>query len=432
MKCRLRRAFLPALALLAVLAPLTAAAAPPLVIRNARVFDGVRVIGVASVLVENGRITSIAGKTAVPAGATIVDAAGMTLLPGLIDSHAHAFGGALEQAPVFGVTTILDMFTTVGFAAERRAEQRAGKADARADLFSAGTLVTAPKGHGTEYGVPIPTLASPQGAAEFVDGRLAEGSDYIKIVYDDGAAFGLHSVTLSRETLAAVIAATHARRKLAVVHIGSLEGAREAVEAGANGLAHLFGDRAADEAFVKLAMKRRTFVIPTLSVIESVTGVASGAGLVRDTSMAPLLTAEDVANLKRAFPKRSESPTSLARASETLRKLAAAGVHILAGTDAPNPGTAHGVSLHRELELLVAAGLSPVQALAAATSVPAESFGLQDRGRIAPGRRADLLLVKGDPTTDITGMSRSLLKSVRSGGMVRLSYDRVESQRRTL
>ena len=78
------------------------------------------------------------------------------------------------------------------------------------------------------------------------------------------------------------------------------------------------------------------------------------------------------------------------------------GVPILAGTDAPNPGSWNGVSMHGELELLVRAGLSPSEALATATSVPAKTFHLSDRGRIAPTLRADLLLVPGDPTHDIT------------------------------
>jgi hypothetical protein len=77
-------------------------------------------------------------------------------------------------------------------------------------------------------------------------------------------------------------------------------------------------------------------------------------------------------------------------------------VPILAGTDAGNPGTAHGVSLHGELALLVRAGLTPAPALTAATAAPAQRFGLRDRGRIAVGQRADLLLVDGDPTRDIT------------------------------
>src|SRR5690554_5170697 len=91
----------------------------------------------------------------------------------------------------------------------------------------------------------------------------------------------------------------------------------------------------------------------------------------------------------------------LDNALASVAALHAAGVDILAGTDAGNPGTAHGASMHGELALLVRAGLSPAAALAAATSMPARRFGLDDRGRIAPGLRADLLLVEGDPTADI-------------------------------
>ena len=98
-------------------------------------------------------------------------------------------------------------------------------------------------------------------------------------------------------------------------------------------------------------------------------------------------------------------------------RLRAAGVPILAGTDAPSPGTAAGVSIHRELELLVEAGLTPVEALAAATSVPAECFGLADRGRIARGRYADLVLVEGDPTVDIRA-TRAIVGVWRQGVVV--------------
>jgi hypothetical protein len=94
-------------------------------------------------------------------------------------------------------------------------------------------------------------------------------------------------------------------------------------------------------------------------------------------------------------------PGDIAHALAAVRLLHDAGVPILAGTDAPNPGTAHGASLHRELELLVQAGLSPVEALRAATSSAARAFRLVDRGRIARGLRADVVLVDGDPTTDI-------------------------------
>ena len=101
-------------------------------------------------------------------------------------------------------------------------------------------------------------------------------------------------------------------------------------------------------------------------------------------------------------------------AYDTVRQLVAAGVPVLAGSDAPNPGTAHGVSLHRELELLVQAGLTPEQALAAATSAPAKAFHLKDRGRIAPGMRADLVLVAGDPLKDVRD-TRNLVRIWKGG-----------------
>ena len=107
--------------------------------------------------------------------------------------------------------------------------------------------------------------------------------------------------------------------------------------------------------------------------------------------------------LAQGFPTRPGTPPKSYEAAETsIKQLRAAGVPILAGTDAGNPGTSHGAALHRELELLVKAGLTPIEALAAATSVPAKTFRLGDRGRIAKGMRADLVLVNGDPSVDIT------------------------------
>jgi imidazolonepropionase-like amidohydrolase len=97
---------------------------------------------------------------------------------------------------------------------------------------------------------------------------------------------------------------------------------------------------------------------------------------------------------------------SLAHAQAAVVALHRAGVAVLAGTDAPAPGVAHGASIHRELELLVLSGLTPSEALAAATAAPARAFGFHDRGRIAPGLRADLLLVEGDPTADVRATRR--------------------------
>jgi len=375
-------------------------AAPPLVIRNARVFDGTRTLPRASVVVVDGRIAAIGELVESPAGAREIDGTGKTLLPGLIDAHVHVVAlDNLRQALALGVTTELDMFTTVTMAADVRRQQAEGKLLDAADLFSSGTLATASGGHGTEYGFKIPTINGPEEAQAFVDARIAEGSDYIKIIYDDLRAYGGHTPTISRETLSALIAAAHKRHKLAIVHIGDLESARQAVEAGADGLAHVFIDRRPDAGFAKFVADHHAFVIPTLSVLRSACGV-SNASLAQDARIAPYVVPADLGNLAITFPRKTGLEQACAQ-SEAVRQLKAAHVPLLAGTDPPNFGTAHGASLHGELQLLVEAGLTPEEALAAATSAPAAAFRLDDRGRIATGKRADLVLVNGDPTRDI-------------------------------
>jgi imidazolonepropionase-like amidohydrolase len=370
------------------------------VVRNARVFDGRNVLDQSDVWVENGKIKAVGRALKVPSSVKAIEASGDTLLPGLIDSHTHAWGDALKEAEIFGVTTELDMFTDAKYMQQVKKDQAEGKDLDMADLRSAGTLATAPGGHGTEYGMKIPTLSSPAEAQAWVDARIAEGSDYIKIVVDDASAYGSHRPTLDKETLKALVDAAHKRGKIAVVHIGTQSDAREVIEAGADGLAHLFADSAPEADFAHEVAAHHAFVIPTLDVLESVSGQASGESLTTDSRLAPYLTPDDSANLKRSFPKFPTAPSEK-YAEETVAQLKAAHVAILAGTDAPNPGTSHGVSIHRELELLVRSGLTPQEALASATSVPASVFHLDDRGVIASGKRADLLLVKGDPTTDI-------------------------------
>ena len=397
------------LGILLLLASVAQAAAqqPAILFRNARVFDGERTLEQHDVLVRNGTIERVGRGLSAPAGARTVDATGKTLLPGFIDAHTHTFGDVLREAAVFGVTTQLDMFTDHRFAATLRAEQAAGKATGRADLLSAGTLITAPRGHGTQFGMPIPTITSADSAQAFVDARIAEGSDWIKVVLDDGHAYGLQFATVDEATLRAVVQAAHRRSKLAVVHVGDAASARTAIEAGADGLVHLFADQAPPAEFAPLVKARGAFVIPTLTVVMSIAGTGGGAPLVSDSLLAPLLSTASRQNLEAAFPQRPNAPKNeYAFAREAVRQLHAQGVRILAGTDAPNPGTWYGVAMHRELELLVQAGLTPAQALAAATSAPADAFRLADRGRIAPGKRADLLLVEGDPTRDILATRR--------------------------
>jgi imidazolonepropionase-like amidohydrolase len=342
---------------------------PPFLVRDVTVFDGTRLRRGQDVLVEGGVIAAIGRHLDVPADITRVEGSGRTLLPGLIDAHVHVLkADDLRTALAFGVTTELDMFTSHALASAIKAEQAAGGGRDQADLRSAGTLVTAPGGHGTEYGEPIPTLSSAEEAQAFVDARIAEGSDYIKAVLDDGRAFGFSRPTLARSTLCAVVAAAHARRRLAIVHIATSSDFRDAVECGADGIAHVPVGRL-EPALARLAAARRVFVTPTLGVVSA----------------------------------QERTPGEGKKAA---RQLLTAGVALLAGTDVPNPPSEQGSSLHRELELLVEAGLTPLQSLAAATSAPARAFGLADRGRLAVGLHADLVLVSGDPASDIRATRR--------------------------
>ncbi|OIJ43917.1 CIA30 family protein [Massilia timonae] len=371
-------------------------------VQDVRVFDGKAVHERRSVLFEGGVIVDADFRGAPPAGSRIVGGAGRTLLPGLIDAHTHAFR-QLDLPLLFGVTTQVDMFTAVPLMQEVKGSMAAGRNAGRADMFSAGTLATAPNGHGTQYGLPIPTLSRPEQARDFVDARIAEGSDFIKIVLEAGGQGTSRMNSLDLATARALIEAAHLRGKLAVVHVSNEEDARAALEAGADGLVHLFlgaaPDRQAVDGLARLARTRGAFVIPTFAVLESMAGVR-GDDLLADARLAALVDREGAATLKARYGAQAR-PQALAAPKAVTAALRKAGVPVLAGTDAGNAGTLYGVSMHRELAALVEAGLSPAEALAAATSAPAAAFRLGRRGCIARGCKADLLLVEGNPAADV-------------------------------
>jgi imidazolonepropionase-like amidohydrolase len=387
-------------------------------VRDVRVFDGDGVLPRATVVVINGVITDVGANATIPGGIAVLNGAGHTMLPGLIDAHTHTRNAdELESALAFGVTTQLDMRTLPEFAAARRREQAEGRANGRADLFSAGTAVTTPGGHGsTGFGSPPPMLSKPEEADTFVRARLDEGSDYIKIIVDDGRMWARTQPTLDRATVAALIAAVHKHGKRAIAHTVTLDDVRAAAAAGIDGLVHVWVDREPDVALLAEMRRRRMFVTPTLAVWKTRIDGFPGVELLKDARFEPLATSAQVMQLEETRPLNPErtTPARYERAAKSVAALSKAGVRILAGSDAPNPGTTFGISLHHELQLLVEAGLTPQQALAAATAAAADAFGLGDRGRIEPGRRADLLLVDGDPLADIT-RTRSIVSVWKAG-----------------
>jgi imidazolonepropionase-like amidohydrolase len=332
-----------------------------IVLTNVRVFDGRQLVPGSSVVIGGGRIGTD------PTGAQVIDGAGGVLLPGLIDAHVHLDGpGRLSTLAGYGVTTALDMASMPEQTAALRGH--AGQADLR----SAGIPAIAPGSlHSHIPGVGERGLISgPDEAKRFVADRIAENSDYIKIVV--GSPFADHD----QATLDALVAAAHEQGRVVVVHASSAASVAKAQAAGADILTHVPLEQALGTVAAAQAAAAGRVVVPTLTMMEAIVANVAPPGA-------------DYAN---------------ARASVVV--LHQAGVPILAGTDAnDSAGTParvpHGESLHRELELLVDAGLSTLDALRAATALPARYFGLSDRGTTEPGKRADLVLIDGDPLADI-------------------------------
>lgn len=378
---------------------------PDFVITGARVFDGEQVHEHLQVRVSGSQIAEVGVELDTTDGVEIIDARGKTLLPGLIDSHAHAKPPAIHAAIVFGVTTELDMGSVPTWMSGERekARTRNDVSDVRSSSFGATVL----GGHpsmliGSYFEEQFPVVNGIDDVEGFVDDRLAEGADYIKLLIDDGTALGHPSPTLTPDIVAALVSHAHRNGKLAVAHVTTVEGAHQAVAAGVDGLVHLFMDQPPTPEIVAAIKEAGIFVVPTLSTLGSLSGEHTGEPLAADPRAAGLIPDEWLENLRACWHLGGHS--KLDYSLEAARQLHAAGVPILMGTDAASigvVGTAHGISVHGELALLVQAGLTPVEALRSATSLPAAAFGLGDRGRIEVGLQADLLLVDGDPTTNI-------------------------------
>ncbi len=379
-----------------------------------------------------------------------ITAEGGTLLPGLTDAHVHTFDNALEQQLRAGVTSVLDMFMapellkaqlraqslwTVDthsthasdLAKSVDAESASDRSDrghpsiasvtvdthqlaayhrtlsTQATLYSAGVLATAPKGHGTEYGIEIPTISSPEQADAFVRERIAEGSAYLKIVYQSDKAPYKRMPSIDQATLHALVDAAHQHGLKAVVHIADQVSAQDAVNAGADGLVHSFFDSPIKPELLRALVEHKVFVIPTLAVYDANIGGTLNQRFSQLVSAARPLTRREQQGFAPLQLNRLMPPNLLQNLFANVRAMHDAGVVLLAGTDAPNGGTLHGLSLQAEMLALREVGLSTEQALLAATRTPLRQFGITDRGEIAIGQQADLvLLAKGDVWQQLT------------------------------
>jgi imidazolonepropionase-like amidohydrolase len=344
--------------------------AMPTALTDVRVFDGHGLTEPTTVFIDGPTIVDEADDAQEVAGG------GATLLPGLIDGHLHLAGpDTLDALARWGVTTALDMGFWPAELVKSTHEHTGG-----ADFRSAGLPAIGPDGFHAKF-LPLPAEAivtTPAQARRHVEARVADGVDYIKGIAEAPGDGGP-----SQETLTALVAAAHEHGLKAVLHAATV--GAYAVATGADYITHVPRDGVINADDIAAMRANGQISIPTNAVQES-------KGAARDELLA------------------------------SVAALRAAGVEILAGTDgqpaAPGQfdGLPYGESLHHELELLTGAGLTPVEILRSATELPARAFGLTDRGRIAPGLRADLLLVDGDPTADITATRK--IRAVWCAGRV--------------
>jgi imidazolonepropionase-like amidohydrolase len=341
-----------------------------------RVFDGGSPSELATVVIDAGLISA---RTHVAHGDKVVDGRGHTLLPGLIDTHVHLLGeGDLQRAIGWGVTTMLDMGTPA-MALTDSLRNRPGLPDIR----SSGPSASAPGGVQITrmHFPPESAVRGPNDAARFVADRVAEGADYIKIIVEDPTQAG--PPALNTNTVAALVIAAHTAGLMTIAHASRLGALRIAQNAGVDVVTHAPLDGDVEESVTAVLASRGTKAVPTLTMMR---GVAAAAG-------------------RRTLPTRGDT-LDYAHAAFAVTRWREAGITVIAGTDsnmAPGSPTQvpHGESMHDELHLLVDAGMSPAEALRAATGLAADAFRLGDRGGIRPGLRADLLLVEGDPLEDI-------------------------------
>jgi imidazolonepropionase-like amidohydrolase len=405
---------------IAALASLAASGAPSRAqteasfrITNVRVFDGERVHENVGVAVEEGAIRAIGSDLGQWNRLPAVDGGGGTLLPGLIDAHVHARSpDQLRQALRFGVTTVLDLGAVIEPRDLFELRAAANTSSDMADLRVAGFLASARSQQ--ERGGPTlpsnPQVATLEDARRFVAARRAESTDHLKIVLRGLQSANTGVPNLDEARVGELVSAAHKNGLSAVAHVETLGDVSIALAGGVDVITHLWRREGANPDMARRIVEHGTLVMPTLVVPESFLPDAR-ARLIADPRFQNLISAEIREHLgsEQTYPllAATAAPIDQRRANvaaqlAALRSLREAGAKFIAGSDASHVSpVGFGIGLHRELEILTEVGLSGSEALAAATSTTADAFRLRDRGRIAVGLRADLVLVRGDPTADI-------------------------------
>ena len=426
------------LALISAFVATAAFAQQPTILRNATLIDGTGAPARehVDITLRAGLIESIAPTSQdKPTGFTIVDCTGETVIPGLISAHSHlgvlennadpsptAYNlanvtAALNQFERFGVTTIVSLGLNRDLVYDLRAQQRAG-------ALGGATILTAGRGIGVPNGAPPLAVAAdqvdrpstPDEARRDVDDFAAHHADIVKIWVDP-----LHgkSPEMTPAIYAAAIEQAHKNRLHIAAHVYALDDARQLVADGIDVLAHSVRDQPVDDAFVRAMLQHHTWYIPTLALDESFYLYAPDPAILQSEflrsaagpQLLAVFQAPGYAAKTLADPSIAQHQQDEAIARRNLKTLYDAGVQVAFGTDSgAAPGRIPGFSEHRELEDLVASGLTPLQAITIATGSTGQLIHSLDPtlnvGLISPGYSADLIILTANPLADIHNTRR--------------------------
>ena len=428
-----------------------------LVIDRVNIFDGTGapVIRNGAIVIKGDRIRDIGRRGNIKAspGVTIVDASGKFAIPGLIDAHVHFDQSATiyarpdavdlrgirpyseeiawtrERLPETlmrylrsGVTGVVDMggpMWSVDF------RDNANKSPDITTIASAGPLIsTVPDPELESDDSPVLLMKTPEEARELVSRVAARKPDLIKILFihrpsdDLDQRAGLVKVAIEE---------SHRRGIRVAVHATGLETAKAAMAAGADILVHSVDDRRLDSEFLFMLKARNVIYIPTLMVTERYDGVFSNSVKLLDIErrLADPEVLQSWEELRRIPAEKIPGgiPRAALLASRpiqflNLQLLSAADMRIAVGSDAGNIGTAHGPAIHREMELMVEAGMRPFDVLIGATKTAADVMGRGDEvGTLTKGKLADLVLVNADPVINIRN-TQKIFKVMKAGRWV--------------
>lgn len=373
-------------------------------------------------LIADGLVTGLSDQVPPGYSGQILDVNGGWVVPGFYDLHTHSFGnqaidggeflgpfGTAKRSLAAGVVGLLDLFSPEAMILGFRDGQ--GDNTDAARLFAAGPCLTATEGHCSEYGVPTRIVDTPEDARREVSALAELHPDVVKLVYDNENYGGRGMPTVDRATMEAVVSAATDHGLPSVLHIGTWDDVLHAAEAGATAVTHTPGPDLPPAQVIEALLASGTVVIPTLAVQSELSRIADDPSLLD----APLLKEVASDDLRGGFETVDEVEGRLARWVDrqrsqrdanlaAVRALHDAGVEVLVGTDAGNVGVFQGFSVHREMVLLVEAGLSPWAALRAGSTRAGRFLG-QNVG-VGPGAVASLVVLDASPVDDISQTQR--------------------------